>query len=157
MKQIVVQSKKCIECHLCQLVCSLSKSGIIDLKASAVRISEGAEASLLICLQCGHKMCQEVCLRKAIEISDIGAVIIDKDKCDGCGKCIGACNNHAIVLEAEEGPVRVCDLCGGLPNCVAVCPTGALKYEEIDDFREDKIAETGHKLIEGLIEAMGRK
>lgn len=52
--------------------------------------------------------------------------IVDQEKCDGCGLCLGVCtckslvlvNNVITVIESEE-----CDWC---TQCEAVCPTGAI-------------------------------
>jgi ferredoxin len=52
--------------------------------------------------------------------------IIDQDKCDGCGLCVGVChlnamaivNNIITIIETVE-----CDWC---TDCEAVCPTGAI-------------------------------
>ena len=57
---------------------------------------------------------------------------IDEDKCDGCGLCVSACHEGAIVI--EEGKARLLreDYCDGLGNCLPVCPTGAISFEERD-------------------------
>ena len=39
-----------------------------------------------------------------------------------------------VRLDEEAGVCVKCDLCGGAPKCVAVCPTDALTY--ISDRRE---------------------
>ncbi len=149
MKRIVVDAERCIECNLCQQVCSLKKSGVVHPASARVRVKGGAKRSLLICLQCGHRMCQDVCLPKAMSISPEGAVIIDTQKCDGCGKCLGACNNQAITV-IENVVARVCDLCGGAPECAALCPTGAIRYMDLDRVREEKVFEAGRRLLEAL-------
>jgi ferredoxin len=63
---------------------------------------------------------------------------IDKEKCDGCGKCIRSCvegalriTNSAVYLVAG----KYCDGCGA---CIWKCPLGALKIAEhdADEFQE---------------------
>lgn len=152
MKRIILESEKCINCKLCQQLCSLRKSGEISSDSAFVRVVKGDRPSINICLQCGIKLCSEVCLHKAISVSSVGATFIDPEKCDGCGKCVGACINNAIVL-TENVTAKVCDLCGGTPECVAICPTGALLFDEIDEFRKRKVSEAGRKLLD----AMGRR
>jgi ferredoxin len=52
--------------------------------------------------------------------------VIDPQKCDGCGLCIGVChlnalaivNNIVTIIETVE-----CDWC---TDCELVCPTGAI-------------------------------
>lgn len=57
-----------------------------------------------------------------------GAIIIDPDKCDGCGLCVTVCGDNSIMLKdgkavAGDNPVFGCIGCG---HCMAVCPTGAI-------------------------------
>ena len=42
---------------------------------------------------------------------DTGNIVLDKDKCNGCGWCIEACDYGAIMLHPETKVVYVCDLC----------------------------------------------
>jgi len=64
-----------------------------------------------------------------------GATLIVEDLCNGCGLCAEACpfNKKGTVIKFD--PKRKvyfkCDLCGGKPACVDVCPTGALKLKEV--------------------------
>ena len=52
--------------------------------------------------------------------------VIDTQKCNGCGLCVGVClcnaltviNNVITIIETVE-----CDWC---TDCEAVCPTGAI-------------------------------
>ena len=73
-------------------------------------------------------------------------IVIDDDKCDGCGKCIGACPQGALeivtglvdledrtvaaVAEEHRRKIRyTCVSCRpeiGLTPCVLSCPKGAV-------------------------------
>ena len=95
------------------------------------------------CRQCAHPVpCQLVCPHDAIEvIAPVNARVVNVDKCVGCGICTQACpwgmtsvngpvlgsytdlNGQVIKTKATK-----CTLCGGNPECVAACPTGAIKY-----------------------------
>ncbi len=61
----------------------------------------------------------------------MGVVTVAEELCDGCGACAEACRFDAINL--HDGIPLICDLCGGEPACVAVCPTGALSFEETEE------------------------
>ena len=45
---------------------------------------------------------------------------------------MGACPFGAILVDPKTGDVVKCDLCGGDPTCVKVCPTRALLYVRAD-------------------------
>ncbi|MEI7812638.1 MAG: 4Fe-4S dicluster domain-containing protein [Ignavibacteria bacterium] len=57
-------------------------------------------------------------------------VIIDEDKCNGCGDCIPNC--HEGALQIIDGKARlISDLfCDGLGACLGHCPQGAIAIEE---------------------------
>ncbi len=57
-------------------------------------------------------------------------IVIDEDKCTGCGLCVPSCNEGA--LQIIDGKVRlISDLyCDGLGACVGHCPVDAMKVEE---------------------------
>jgi len=55
---------------------------------------------------------------------------IDKDKCNGCGLCVSACQEGAIGLVDGKAELLRDDYCDGLGNCLPVCPTGAISFEE---------------------------
>lgn len=56
-------------------------------------------------------------------------VLIDEEKCDGCGTCIPGCPEGA--LQVIDGKARLVSdlLCDGLGACVGECPQGALTVE----------------------------
>jgi electron transfer flavoprotein alpha subunit len=66
------------------------------------------------------------------------ALIIDKDKCSGCGACVDACPFEALSLSGDKAQVNeACTLCG---TCVDVCPEGALSLEEVARVVDDRAA-----------------
>ncbi len=56
-------------------------------------------------------------------------VVIDRDKCRGCGRCITECTYQAITLVPNNvgGWAASVDeaFCKGCGNCISVCPTNA--------------------------------
>ena len=56
-------------------------------------------------------------------------VVVDEDRCRGCGRCIQVCPYQAITLHrnAVDGWCAVVDdvLCKGCGNCISVCPSNA--------------------------------
>lgn len=55
-------------------------------------------------------------------------LVIDLEKCVGCGACVSACPFGALSLSAD-GKAQVNEACTACGSCVEVCPVGALKVE----------------------------
>lgn len=65
------------------------------------------------------------------------ALIIDQQKCTGCGTCVDACPFGALSLN-EAGKARVdeqCTLCG---TCVDACPEEALSLETVERAQDNR-------------------
>ena len=62
-------------------------------------------------------------------------VIIDKEKCVGCGLCVKDCVGCDILLYENKAQVRnkSCILCG---HCEAICPQNAVRLEGFDEETE---------------------
>ncbi|GAH93593.1 unnamed protein product [marine sediment metagenome] len=59
-------------------------------------------------------------------------IIVDKNKCNGCGKCVNLCPFNQITIVDRLAIIEVgCTMCG---VCQELCPTGAIiiKREKIE-------------------------
>lgn len=65
-------------------------------------------------------------------------VVIDRQKCIGCGQCIRDC--FGFNLQMEENKAQVIGQCFQCGHCVAVCPVNAF---QITDYPEEDIEEYG--------------
>ena len=70
-----------------------------------------------------------------------GKIIIDKERCKGCGLCITACAKNGIVISEQSNkngffPAEFdnCE-CTGCGNCAIICPEAVIEVH-----RESKIA-----------------
>lgn len=68
-------------------------------------------------------------------------ILIDEEKCDGCGACIPNCPEGAIQI--IDGKARLVGeaLCDGLGACMGFCPRGAMTVEkrEAEEYDERKV------------------
>lgn len=53
-------------------------------------------------------------------------IVIDEARCNGCGICLTACPQEAIVLEANRAEIKQ-ELCTDCGVCLSVCPEEAIE------------------------------
>ena len=100
------------------------------------------------CMHCLEPACVSACTVGALQKSADGPVVYDIDRCFGCRYCMVACPYHVPRYQwwTTTPLVQKCTFCAGYvqrdggvhpknrlaqglgPNCVAACPTGALKW-----------------------------
>ena len=111
-----------------------------------------------LCMQCADSPCTEVCPVAATYRTAEGVVLVDANRCIGCGYCVVSCPYGARYLvpageRSPSGVAGVADKCtwcyhrivaGSLPACVEVCPTGARSFGD----RADP-ASSIHAVLEG--------
>jgi carbon-monoxide dehydrogenase iron sulfur subunit len=134
-KTFFIRAEFCTGCGICQLACSLVKEKEANPAKARIFIERVVMDGLMIphiCLNCRKPSCIEACRRGAItKDKKTGWVTIDKEKCNNCMLCVSACPFSAIVVTPER-EVLLCDVCGGNPKCVEMCPTGAIQFAERD-------------------------
>jgi Fe-S-cluster-containing hydrogenase component 2 len=114
----------CSGCRRCELACSMHHEDWMWPEASRIRVFmpfPGVEVPHL-CAQCDDYPCVESCPVDALSVDeDTTAVLVDRDKCTSCGKCIDACPGRVPFLHPGDEKATICDLCEGDPECVKVC------------------------------------
>ena len=130
----------CTGCGLCEYVCSLEKTGFPNPALSRIRVIRLTPLlnTAMTCRFCDNPPCVRACPREALRQTEKGnLIIVDEEKCDGCGWCIQACPYGGLIVDPDKKVVAVCDLCEGEPKCVEFCPEEALKIV-YDDETADK-------------------
>ena len=158
---IVVDYSKCTGCRTCETVCSAFNRkkqvdgqlvrGLGNPFYSNIRVhSYNPDVDIPnICQMCPDNPCIEACPvspdpktgRKALYRDEkTFAIKNDPARCTACGKCAEACKTKragVIILNPQTNkPERMCNLCGGDPQCVKNCPYDALSYVKVDSNRE---------------------
>jgi len=125
----------CTGCNRCAYVCSAVKETMFIPSNARIHINNfslNGYSVPSICFQCPNAECLLACLQRAISKNEDGVVVVDRDKCDGCGDCVVACP-YGMIQQNAQGRVYKCDYCGGDPACVKECYPGALVYLEADE------------------------
>lgn len=137
---IIPQYTRCEGCNLCMVACSFNHGGNGDLQYSNIQvygidIKGGMVDIPILCMRCNDTPCLASCPPKvaAIAVDEVtGAVVLDKDKCTACGNCVEACSERTGCLRFSRNGDEVlgsCDLCGGNPECVKICPADILSIQ----------------------------
>ena len=161
MKVFTVDVSKCNGCYNCQLACKDEHAGN-DWRPYAapqpeigqfwLKLQENVCGSIPkvkihymphLCNHCERPACAAACDNGAFSRRDDGLLILDPEKCKGCGVCKAACPYDAIFKNDELGICQKCTGCAHLldhgykqPRCVEACPTDALQFVEEDEAQD---------------------
>ena len=154
MKQlsIMVDLDRCVGCKTCVVACR-NHHGLLDhetampgemahyvwveskLTGTYPELKE--DYRVMMCQQCKNAPCIKACESGAIRKDpETGIVLIDKDKCQGSGKCVEKCTYKVIQFDEEKRYSHKCTMCfdrvthGLDPVCVETCLTDALRFGE---------------------------
>ncbi len=159
MPHVMISSKKCTGCHMCELACSAHHEG--SYRPSVARLfSEVNPTTAAIkghtCLQTACAKCQDACphdaiLTKRITVKPSGefaskekvgesvegyVLVVDESKCTNCGECYDVCPTGVIHEHPDRHVAFKCDLCDGEPQCIAFCQN---PYVLAVDLKVDKM------------------
>lgn len=88
------------------------------------------------CFHCADPACLKACSSQAISKTESGYVVIDQDKCIGCGYCAENCPFGVPKVDETSKKASKCTGCVDRvenhlkPACVQTCQPGALEYGE---------------------------
>jgi Fe-S-cluster-containing dehydrogenase component len=166
---LVIDLDTCVGCHACVVACkewntSAYGAPLADLDAYGPEpegtflnrihtfeaVPETGSPRVVhfpkSCLHCENAHCVTVCPTGAsFKRASDGIVLVDEDKCIGCGLCAWACPYGAREMDALAGVMKKCTLCvdridnpnlpevDRIPACVRTCPTGARHFGDLAD------------------------
>ena len=127
-----MQMNRCIGCLSCMITCASVNQQDHSILKSAIRIKTSGGLSgkfvAIVCQACqGGVPCAEVCPTGALVKRQGGGVILNKDNCVGCQRCVLACTVDAIHFDPDTKKPIVCNHCG---VCARFCPHGCLQLTE---------------------------
>ena len=138
------------------MICSLTKTkSVICPAKTRLRVLRDEKLGIdvpTVCQHCNDPPCMDVCPTNAITKDvDTGIVTINEEKCKGCKECILICPFEAVFFDPDRRVAMICDLCGGEPTCVRICPPDAIKCVRADSINE-KTRRRDTKKIQELVE-----
>jgi len=137
--RLVVKPQHCIGCRACEMACAFTHGTDGQPAASrcqTITLDAAAEQYVpMMCLQCEHAACVQVCPVGAITRDEAsGLVIVDNEICIRCMACTVACPFGNMHYDPVRQLIHKCDLCrtrGGQPRCAMFCPTACLSVESV--------------------------
>ncbi len=187
---LVIDLDICIGCHACVVSCKEWNSGgdaaSLLGQDSQEASSHGAwlnrmhtfevddgEAGRTVhfpksCMHCEDAHCVTVCPTGAsYKRQDDGIVLVDADRCIGCGLCAWACPYGARELDEVDGVMKKCTLCIDRlynetlppderePVCVTTCPARARHFGDFADETSNVSRLTAERTGYDLMPEMG--
>ncbi|MDD3364797.1 MAG: 4Fe-4S dicluster domain-containing protein [Syntrophomonas sp.] len=131
-KHLIIDSVKCTGCGLCELACAINKTGQCQPYLARIKIWREETRGIFVpmtCQHCDNPPCASACLMNVITKDPATGLTIRRlEGCIGCRACQLACPFEGCSYDYLQEVIVNCDHCGGNPECVKYCPTGALRY-----------------------------
>ncbi|BCV21321.1 4Fe-4S dicluster domain-containing protein [Moorella sp. Hama-1] len=143
---MVIDLRRCVGCHACTVVCNMENNVARGHFRSYVQEADkGTYPNVTrvklprLCNHCSEAPCIKVCPTGASYRNAEGIVLIDREKCIGCGYCVSACPYEARYLDPASKQADKCTFCyhrvrAGLePACVSTCIAHARYFGDLKD------------------------
>jgi len=151
-KKMLIILDCCIGCHACEIACrqehdlvyeTYSKwCRVMTIKPRQVQNELHLDFFPTMCLHCDDPLCIRCCPVEAIIKREDRIVVVDDEKCNGCGLCVYACPYGTMSFNEMTRVAGKCNMClerleyGIEPSCVQHCIGGALRYVTQEDLEE---------------------
>ena len=138
-----IDVSKCYGCMACVVACAAENNVPIGVFRTWVERHVLPSGSIVFvpkqCNHCDNPPCVKPCPTGATYKNKDGLVLLDPEKCIGCGACIVSCPYGARYFNPLTGAADKCTFCshriytGRLPACVEACPTRARVFGDLND------------------------
>ncbi len=142
---MIIDVNRCMGCHSCVIACkdhNRTPQGHFNTGITTVNNGQYPHAYQSyrpdLCHHCDDAPCVSACENGASFQLTNGIVVVDWEKCNGCGSCIEACEYDARFLDATNGnKADKCDFCvarlehGMEPAGVETCSAGARVFGDL--------------------------
>lgn len=164
---IIVNADLCTGCETCESVCSFVHEGEFNpIKSRIHRIRiEPVLNVALACQKCDDAPCIRSCPEKALDKDEAGSILVDNDKCNGCGFCVRACDFGVMTIHLDTMKAITCDLCETMreefidpevgkkePQCIVVCPKEAISLKTVVQVGEETRIDAARRIFSSLLE-----
>ena len=148
--QLMIDHDSCWGCKTCEVACKQENPTQDGVKLIAVSEDGPKRVNgkpyfvfhVNVCQHCDDPPCAEICPDDAIEKRTDGIVIMDYEKCGGCGACIEVCSYNVIDFDDKNNITPKCNLChhridqGLVPACSDnICLAHCLRFGCADQNR----------------------
>lgn len=148
-----IDQSRCIGCNACTVSC-LQWNSIGPGSVRWMRVQTWEENAFphtrlhilpLHCFHCQEPLCIKACRHGAIYKEEkFGAVIVDREKCQGDRNCYKACPYGSPQFASDEAgeKMSMCDMCidrlkkNELPICVRSCSMRALEFGPLEELKQ---------------------
>jgi benzoyl-CoA reductase subunit BamC len=131
VKEIKVDTKKCVGCKACEIACSafhaIPRYSSINTARSRIMVITDEMRDVFVPIRAGE--------HTLAECNGRNRYVIDGKEYDECTFCPASCPSRGAFKEPDSGLPLKCDMCESVPPlekpmCVDACTFGALTYEE---------------------------
>lgn len=143
IKYLKTDDAKCVGCMSCAEACSTAFFKEDNpAKSSIQALDLGDGAYRLVACDQDCRKCVAECPTRALTVAKNGVVLIDRALCVGCLACVAICPSGAMRYYPGIGLPFKCVACG---LCVKACPKGALALAE----KEEPVPADGPSRVSG--------
>ena len=138
VKEIKVDTKKCVGCRACEIACSafhaVPKFSSVNTARSRIMVIMDEVRDMFVPIRAGDYA--------QAECNGRNRYVIDGKEYDECTFCPASCPSRDAFKEPDSGLPLKCDMCESVPPlekpmCVDACTFGALTYEEREEVRTE--------------------